>query len=67
VSRITNDADILEEYVADGTQDWEGGHVLVLGSQDGSASQVRSRKLERRLARATPRGPQHLADARRPI
>ena len=35
MSRITYDADILEEYI-NGTHDWEGGHVLVLGSQDGS-------------------------------
>ena len=48
-SRITDDADILEEYVSNGTQDWEGGHVLVLGSQDGSASQARRVKLEQRL------------------
>ena len=53
-SRITDDADILEEYVSNGTQDWEGGHVLVLGSQDGTASQARRGKLEQRL---------HLADA----
>jgi hypothetical protein len=48
-SRITNDADILEEYVSNGTQDWEGGHVLVLGSQDGTTSQARHGKLEQRL------------------
>ena len=39
-SRITDDADILEEYVSNGTQNWEGGHVLVLGSQDGSDSEA---------------------------
>ena len=38
MSRITDDANILEEYVADGRHDWDGAHVLVLGSQDGSTS-----------------------------
>ena len=40
ISQIVSSGEAPDD-VSDGTQDWEGGHVLVLGSQDGSASQVR--------------------------